>query len=137
RPQEGTMGRKSALKRERKLWRNRREAFGPAERSGSSEYWAPADDKISTRLDRVAKPLLDDLPADAGIEEKGVAYQLAAIAWNLDVTDEEGSTVTAEISDSLGAEGRGLVEALRERKRTLFPDDRRMIVDMSVRCDEG
>lgn len=103
--------------------------------------WSPGGaplEKISARLVEVARCVLAE---DAGSEEVRSGISLAALAWNLSLLPQEAKDMamvemlheseekTGIAPDLLGL----LLEKLMERKRMLYPDDHRMILNWQVR----
>jgi len=91
--------------------------------------------KISGSLSELIRPYVD---YETGIEQYRTLVTRGALAWNLSVRSEVGSSdrvqrffEDAEISGS--RDFRGFIEELKIRKARLFPEDQRFIVHTDVR----
>jgi len=104
--------------------------------------------KVSDELIEIAAPLLDDLPPDARAAEWRPVLLLAASIWNMTLAaddrraeagDDAADALRADLLDRLERalewprqKCESLVSEIEERKRTLFPDDDRFIMDLQT-----
>jgi hypothetical protein len=144
------MGEHRRLKLQRREHRKRKQedkrraaaALAPVpSKPGDSPSTAPMSDV----LERVARPLLDTLPDDSGINRVRAVMLLAAVGWNAAVgsSPEQVDTVLQELSLKFAETSRELskiappfIQMLAERKRQLFPHDDRLVLDVEV-ADRG
>lgn len=140
------MGRKKASNERHGGRSDRRRAVAPGTESRiaggaarpDDDYWVPGDDKLSSRLVRVAAPLLDEMPEDAPFAHRKLACELAAVAWNRSLP--AGCAMPQamlRVADPCAPELLQLLEKLQTRRRALFPDDRRCILDVAVHRSAG
>jgi len=104
---------------------------------------------MSDVLVAFAEPLLDTLDDHASLDEYRGALRFASVIWNiLAMFDEEARRsggvlvdqerivkLTKLLNEAVGGfdeESHALVDAFRERRRTLFPDERRIIMDVGA-----
>jgi len=99
---------------------------------------------MSDTLLEFATPLLEGLPAGALRSDYHDALQMAVIAWNLCVRAQAGAEadfdgrLTKAVSElnALSPDERAgfleVVRALALRKLALFPDDRRIVMDVEA-----
>jgi hypothetical protein len=103
----------------------------------------PGMPKMSDTLVEFAEPLLDMLPKDRAVAEVRSVLGLASALWNLSVVSqqepEKSEELRREVVDAIEAAGMEeclaakLVELMAERKRQLFPDDRRIVAGVEAR----
>jgi len=134
------MGKKSRLKRLRRELRPRSE-LTPAQLEQADRVMEQFPDcrvihqlvaeKMSEILPDFAKPLLSDGQTHDAIRK---ALGFAALAWNYSIFPLDMRGETAEKIDSLlrDEEVRKLWNFLLERKRRLYPENRRIILDYEI-----
>jgi hypothetical protein len=103
---------------------------------------SPADgSKMSDALEQVARPVLDDMPEELGLNGIHTAVLLAAAGWNAAVVHspeeteqalQELARLFAKDSPELGELTLPFLRMLAERKRQLFPRDDRLVMDVNV-----
>lgn len=125
---------------EAKKQRRRKRQQGKTDRSlPSSRPFATMTllPKMSEVLLDFAQPLLEALPPDADAVQWKLRLQFAALIWN-QIVVQEGHTdedVIPELARSSGMPEQGLraiEQLLIQRKRTLYPHDDRLIVDVET-----
>ena len=80
-----------------------------------------------------AQPLFDELAQDAPLETYRYALQVAQLAWNADLLPDTERAIEEMAACSPDPAGlRRGIASLRERKRRLFPEDPRLIVEFRV-----
>ncbi len=93
--------------------------------------------KLSEVLLEFAKPLLDELDDAESCER---AIELVALSWNLSLLDErERWRILHDFAADMGQrdalvqqQTEQMVRELVERKKALYPEDRRMVVDFKL-----
>jgi hypothetical protein len=109
----------------------------------------PGLPKMSDTLVEFAQPLLDLLPDEAGLAMTRNVLSLGMLLWNCFVLEaspslddrKEAGELRAHVLATASRSGvaprlrTNLLEELAERKRTLYPDDRRLIAGIDVRPD--
>jgi len=104
---------------------------------------------MSDTLVEFAQPLLELLPDDPGIAMMQNVLSLGMLLWNCFVLEaspshddrKEAGELRAHVLATANRSGvprdlmADLLEELAERKRTLYPDDRRLIAGIDVRPD--
>ena len=142
--------RAKAKRREKRNERRRRAEIATALGMNGSGRASPSDlPKMSDVLVAFAAPILETLDEDASLDEYRGALRFASIIWNvLAMLDEEyrrGAGVlvdqarvdelTSLLEEAVGGfddENLALVEMLRVRRHELFPDERRIIMDIGA-----
>jgi hypothetical protein len=137
------MGRKARLKRERRSGANLSEAGRTLRRRLASvglpmtfREGPTADRKLSDALLEFVQPILDALPETERTKPRlEQILLLGALAWNAHLMPDSAAFVERALTD-LVVEGHDVaqpvVEILLERRRELFADDPRFVVDTFV-----
>jgi hypothetical protein len=100
---------------------------------------APAEGKISTALLRFAEPLWKPAPGSPrpSPEDLERAISLASLIWNVVVVGGATAGGLDKLLPAMGAlvseEGVAEMESMIKRKKKLFGDDNRLILDTRVR----
>ena len=144
------IARAKAKRRDKRNERRRRaEIAGALGMSGPGRAPPSGLPKMSDVLVAFAAPILDTLDDDASLDEYRGALRFASIIWNvLAMLDEEVrrsggvlvdrdkvAELTALLEQAVGGfdeENLALLDALRERRRELFPDERRIVMDVGA-----
>lgn len=101
----------------------------------------PGELKMSEALEQVARPLLNDLPEGSGIDGVRFVMLLAMAGWNVAVArspeeaDKDLQQLSRKFAKSTPESPELTLPFLRmlaQRKRQLFPQDDRLVVDVSV-----
>jgi hypothetical protein len=102
-------------------------------------YWEPEDWKLSTRILEIAKPLTDKAVDN---DEFETMVRMAALCWNIALlpADQQEQRLRSLIDETMAKhEPQGFVSeaqawgrVLLDRKRKLFGNDRRMVVDYTM-----
>jgi hypothetical protein len=101
----------------------------------------PGELKMSDALEQVARPLLDGLPEGSGLKGVRTVMLLAMASWNVSVlrSPEQTDQDLQQLSHRFAQGSREfpeitlpLLRLLAERKRLLFPDDDRVVMDVEV-----
>jgi hypothetical protein len=98
------------------------------------QYYAARRGKISDALMKLARPLLDEAQPTT-VEQAQDVIALAALAWNvavLDDPDEYSKAVAGLRVAENGKASERTLALLVSRKRELFPDDDRMVINFEV-----
>lgn len=142
------MGRKARFKRERRLGRSlgaepesERELRRQLADTGipTAEGPLPGDVKISTALLEIVQPFIDAFePEDRTIGRIDVLLRIAQLAWNGDLLPnaDEALENSVRLLDQLGFPrdlSHELLSRMIDRRRQLFPGDRRFITHLVVR----
>lgn len=100
---------------------------------------SPNHEKMSDVIIKFAAPWLDEVPDDDSVRP---IIELALMAWNFAIIKEhEGEpavdrilreTATLGTSDATREEFKAFLEKFFQRKRELFPDNQRMILDYEL-----
>jgi len=129
--------------------RRRRELAGILGHDGPIRGRPPGVARMSEVLIAFAEPILDSLDDDASLDEYGSALRFASVIWNvLTMLDEEHrrsggvlvdqsrvAELTSLLEEAVGGfddESVALLDALRDRRTALFPEDRRIITEVSA-----
>ena len=130
--------RRRKLERHRRKRQEKRRKLRAASQAAVSTTIVPAAPgvRMSEALEIIAQPLLHGLPPDCTETEMQGVMMLAAAAWNLllfEPNDVKAQKLRAELPDDAGE----IVEMLLERKRDLFPSDRRAVLDVRTVVTES
>jgi len=124
-------------KRERKRLKReeKRRSLGSSLPLGLVPFPGP---KMSDTLLDYARPLIDGLPDDAGLEELRALLKFASVVWNA-VVEEDGDVdeavlnLTTDMTAKLqGPPPEAVIEWLAERKVYRYGDDPRIVLSVEV-----
>jgi hypothetical protein len=142
--------RERAKRREKRAGRRRRRALATSLGfEGPGQATPSGLPKMSDVLVAFARPILDTLDDDASVDDYRGVLRTAAAVWNiLAMFDEESrrgggvlvdqartielTKLLAEAVGGLDDESIAIIDALRERRRALFPDERRIVMDVGA-----
>lgn len=125
----------------RKLKRKSDERYEVAPLRGDLEasYWEPDDWKLSTRILEIAKPLTDNAVDNDAFE---VIVRMAVLCWNVALLppDQQEQRLRSVIDETtakrepegFASEAQAWGRVLLDRKRKLFRNDRRTVVDYTI-----
>ena len=104
-----------------------------------ASYWEPEDWKLSTRILEIAKPLTDDAVDN---DEFEAMVRMAALCWNVALlpADQQEQRLRSLIDETtakrepegFASEAQAWSRVLWDRKRKLFRNDRRTVVDYTI-----
>jgi hypothetical protein len=104
-----------------------------------ASYWEPEDWKLSTRILEIAKPLTDNAVDN---DEFEAMVRMAALCWNIALLppDQQEQRLRSLIdkrmakhaSEGFAREAQAWGQVLLDRKRKLFRNDRRTVVDCTI-----
>ncbi len=102
-------------------------------------YWEPEDWKLSTRILEIAKPLTDNAVDN---DEFEAVVRMAALCWNVALlpADQQEQRLHSLIDEKMAKrEPEGFASEVQvwgrillDRKRKLFGNDRRTVVDYTI-----
>jgi len=124
----------------RRLRRKRagRHAVEPHQGDPRTSYWEPADWKLSTRILEIAKPLTEGAVDNDQFE---AMITMAALCWNIALLppDRQESKLRSLIDTMAQGEPEDFAKELKtwpqvllDRKRRLFGNDHRAVVDSTI-----
>lgn len=98
--------------------------------------------KISEKLTQTFADMIEE---DADTMSASILLSMSAMAWNMAVDPEVGmrqweslhSRLSPAVPPDMCAKMRELIEILKERKLSLFPDDLRLITRTGVQPQRG
>jgi hypothetical protein len=103
-----------------------------------ARYWEPEDWKLSTRILEIAKPLTDKAVDN---DEFEAMVRMAALCWNVALlpADQQEqrlrsliATMARDQPEGFADEAKAWAQVLVDRRRKLFGNDRRTIVDYTM-----
>jgi hypothetical protein len=136
-------------RQKRSARRRRRELAAILGHDGPAHPPPPGLRKMSDVLVAFAQPILDTLDDESSLDEYRAALRCASVIWNvLAMLDEEARRGGGALADrprvveltklldeavgGLDEMGLALVDELRTRRRALFPEERRIFMDVGA-----